>query len=114
MYLPEIITEGLLWRGVHSSMQKEVFQALLARWFQQQLALPYSGGDLTFDLTLSIDSPDVKTEEVLRQLSGEYERLSDEKKQTFLALWYKQMREGADGSWEKVIQLIRMVQEAQT
>ncbi|OQP13222.1 ABC transporter permease [Geobacillus zalihae] len=114
MYLPEIITEGLLWRGVHSSMQKEVFQALLARWFQQQLALPYSGGDLTFDLTLSVDSPDVKTEEVLRQLSGEYERLSDEKKQTFLALWYKQMREGADGSWEKVIQLIRMVQEGQT
>lgn len=94
-------------------MQKEVFQALLTRWFQQQLGLPYSGGDLTFDLALSVDSSDGKTQQVLRQLSGEYERLSDEKKQKFLALWYKQIREGADDSWEKTVQLIRIVQEGQ-
>ncbi|MBS2772131.1 ABC transporter permease [Anoxybacillus rupiensis] len=113
MYLPEIITEGLLWSGKHSSKQKEAFQALLTRWFQQQLGLPYSGGDLTFDLALSVDSSDGKTQQVLRQMSGEYERLSDEKKRQFLALWYKQIREGADGSWEKTVQLIRIVQEGQ-
>ncbi|WP_339232196.1 ABC transporter permease [Geobacillus sp. FSL W8-0032] len=114
MYLPEILTEGLLWKETHSSRQKEVFQALLTRWFQQQLSLPYSGGDLTFDVALSVDSPDGKTEEELRQLFGEYERLSDRKKQKFLALWYKQIKEGADDSWEKTIQLIRMVREGQT
>jgi hypothetical protein len=113
MYLPQVIAEGLLWSGNHSSKQKEVFQALLVRWFQQQLGLPYSGGDLTFDLALSVDSPDGKTQQVLRQLSGEYERLSDEKKQKFLALWYKQLREGAHDSWEKTLQLIRIVQEGQ-